>query len=131
MTDEQRAKFTEFAETYGLTRADFFKAPQGFVVITRTGIEKIQRGLKISVHFEVVPEFSSVKDNAYCIKATAGLETPEGIMPIVESFGEASPKNCRMSYPIAMAEKRALSRVVLKMADLYELGIYGEDEVES
>jgi len=130
MTDEQKAKFKEFAEHYGLTRADFFKAPQGFVVITRTGIEKIQRALKISVHFEVVPEFSSVEGSMYCIKATAGVDTEDGIMPMVESYGEASPKNCRMSYPIAMAEKRALSRVILKMADLYELGIYGEDEVE-
>ena len=130
MTDDQKAKFTEFVQHYGLTRADFFKAPQGFVVITRTGIEKIQRALKISVHFEVVPEFSSVEANMYCVKATAGVETEEGILPMVESYGEASPKNCRMSYPIAMAEKRALSRVVLKMADLYELGIYGEDEVE-
>jgi hypothetical protein len=29
-----------------------------------------------------------------------------------------------------MAEKRALSRAVLKMTGLYELGIFGEDESE-
>ena len=39
------------------------------------------------------------------------------------------PKNNRNAYPIAMAEKRALSRVVLKMAGFYELGVYGEDEM--
>ena len=35
-----------------------------------------------------------------------------------------------MSYPVAMAEKRALSRVVLKAAGFYALGVYGEDEAE-
>lgn len=39
------------------------------------------------------------------------------------SFGEASPKNCKNSYPIAMAEKRSKDRVILKLlaanGDLY------------
>jgi hypothetical protein len=130
MTEEQRSKWHEFVNLYGLKKHDFFAAKQGFVCITRTGIEKIQRHLKISVHYEVIPEFTDISSGHYCMKATAGIETEEGIVPMVESFGEASPKNCRISYPIAMAEKRALSRVILKAADLYELGIYGEDEVE-
>lgn len=129
MTEEQVAKFKDFVATYGLTKDDFFKAPQGFVCVTRTGIEKIQRHLKIAVHYEVVPEFSDVAAGMYVIKAVAGTETEEGILPIIESYGEASPKNCRVSYPVAMAEKRALSRVILKAADLYELGVYGEDEI--
>ena len=56
---------------------------------------------------------------------------PGEVQHYVESYGEASPKNCRNSYPVAMAEKRALSRVILKSADLYEMGIYGEDEIEN
>ena len=31
------------------------------------------------------------------------------------SFGEASPKNNRNAYPVAMAEKRAVDRVILKL----------------
>jgi len=30
-----------------------------------------------------------------------------------------------------MAEKRALSRAVLKLAGLYKEGVYGEDEIEN
>jgi len=131
MTEEQKEKWTMFADTYGLVRSDFFKAKQGFVVITRTGIEKIQRALKIAVHYEVVPECTDVANGYYVIKATGGFDSEDGIIPIVESYGESSPKNNRNSYPVAMAEKRALSRVVLKMADLYELGIYGEDELDT
>ncbi len=35
-----------------------------------------------------------------------------------------------MGYPVAMAEKRALSRVTLKAAGLYAEGVYGEDEAD-
>lgn len=129
MTEEQINKFKEFVANFGLTKDDFFKAPQGFVCITRTGIEKIQKSLKLAVHYEVVPEFTNVETGHYVIKAIGGVETEDGVVPIVESYGEASPKNCRVGYPVAMAEKRALSRVVLKSADLYELGVFGEDEI--
>lgn len=126
MTREQVKKFKELAEKYGLTKSDFFKAPQGFVCINRTGIEKIQRGLNVCVNYEVVPVFSDPSVGQYCIKASGWIQDTKHR---VESFGEASPKNCKVGYPIAMAEKRALSRVILKLADLYEIGVYGEDEV--
>ena len=38
-------------------------------------------------------------------------------------------KNNTNPYPVAMAEKRALSRVVLKLVGMYELGVMGEDEL--
>ena len=37
------------------------------------------------------------------------------------SFGEATPKNNKNPYPLAMAEKRAKDRVILKL-----LGVHGE-----
>lgn len=126
MTREQVKKFKELAEKYNLTKSDFFKAPQGFVCINRTGIEKIQRGLQVRVTYETVHAFTDVSMGQYCVKACGWIQETKHR---VESFGEASPKNCKMGYPIAMAEKRALSRVILKLADLYELGVYGEDEV--
>ena len=46
----------------------------------------------------------------------------------VETFGEASPSNTKQSYPVAMAEKRALSRAVLKITGFYKFGVFGEDE---
>jgi len=128
MNDSQKKKFTDLTKTYGLTKDDFFKAPQGFVIITRTGIEKIQRGMGLLVQYEVIDNLCNVSSGHYVIKGVAVHKDGDRI---VESYGEASPKNCRNSYPVAMAEKRALSRVVLKSADLYELGIYGEDEIDS
>ncbi len=133
MNDSQKIRFRELSKLYELGKDDFFKAPQGFVIIKREGIEKIQRGLSISVQYEVVEPLCNVEKGFYVIKARGSRVGFEGENKkfYTETFGEASPKNCRNSYPVAMAEKRALSRVVLKMADLYELGVYGEDEIDS
>lgn len=139
MNDSIKVKFRDLTEKYDLNKDDFFKAPQGFVIITRTGIEKIQRGLNLIVQYEVETALCDVEKGCYVIKAIAvqlgkemNLKTGkmEDTQKLVETYGEASPKNCRNSYPVAMAEKRALSRAVLKSADLYELGVYGEDEIE-
>jgi hypothetical protein len=140
MSEQQKQKFRLLTDKYGLDKDDFFQAPQGFVIITRTGIEKIQRGLEMVVQYEVVDTLCNVESGHYVIKAVAVRSTtfmnestgkPGEVQHYVESYGEASPKNCRNAYPVAMAEKRALSRVVLKSADLYEMGIYGEDEIEN
>ena len=48
------------------------------------------------------------------------------------SFGEASDNNLMgggKKFPVAMAEKRAMSRVVLKIAGFYEQGAFGQDEM--
>ena len=47
----------------------------------------------------------------------------------IETYGEASPMNCVNKYPIATAEKRALSRAVLKLTGLYKYGYFGQDEI--
>jgi len=46
------------------------------------------------------------------------------------STGEASSKNCKNSYPYAMAEKRAKDRVVLKLLGVHG-EMYSEEESES
>ena len=51
---------------------------------------------------------------------------------VVESFGEATPENTNQKPPYysAMAEKRALARVVLKICGAYKHGVYGEEEAD-
>jgi len=39
--------------------------------------------------------------------------------------------NCQSWYVAEMAEKRAMSRAVLKLTGFYELGVFGEDESDS
>jgi len=88
-------------------------------IITRTGIEKIQYHNNITVTFDV----ESINPEFVVVKATA----KKGDVS-VESYGEASPQNTQQKYPVAMAEKRALSRVILKITGLYKYGVFGEDE---
>ena len=45
------------------------------------------------------------------------------------TFGEASPANCKNSYPWAMAEKRAKDRIVLKLVGLHG-SVYSMDEAD-
>ena len=47
---------------------------------------------------------------------------------IIETFGESIPENTVNKYPVAMAEKRAMSRAVLKLTGFYAVGAMGQDE---
>lgn len=107
---------------FELTEDDYFKHHH-YTIITRSGIDKIQVGSKIRIEYNLLYHSEDLK--RVVIKAV-GTTTDR----YVESFGEASPENNKNSYPIAMAEKRAMSRVVLKIAGFYELGAFGEDEAE-
>ena len=60
----------------------------------------------------------------------------EGTMPLPQggqrsmwSFGEATPKNNKNSYPYAMAEKRAKDRITLGLAGIYGF-VYSEMEAD-
>ena len=71
--------------------------------------------------FEVVccdPEFVVMKAVAYQNDDAYRIET----------FGSATPKNCMSKHLVEMAEKRALSRAVLKATNMYAHGVFGEDE---
>ena len=111
---------------YELTKDDVFKH-QHYIIITRSGIEKIQAIENITIYYDIIksePNFASVK----------AIAQKDGKM--VETFGSAlkgnsfKDGNTNTWYVLEMAEKRALSRAVLKMTGFYELGVFGEDESE-
>lgn len=111
---------------YELTKDDVFKH-QHYIIITRSGIEKIQAIENIKIYFDVV----KCETNFAGVKATA---TKDGTY--IETFGSAlkgnsfKDGNTNSHYVLEMAEKRALSRAVLKMTGFYELGVFGEDEAD-
>lgn len=112
----------ELYKKYGLNQEDTFKSPQGWTIITRSGIDKIQATADINIDYEVI-EYTPGESAA--VKAIGSYEDK-----VITTFGEASPKNCRQSYVLAMAEKRAMSRIVLKLTGFYALGVFGQDESE-
>jgi hypothetical protein len=93
-----------------------------YTIITRMGIEKIQARNKVRAHYEAV-----VMDRDFCV--IKGTFSKEGV-PDLETFGSASKETSQNKYYAEMAEKRCLSRGVLKICKFYELGVYGEDEAD-
>ena len=122
----QKEKLKLLYEKYGLQASIFFKH-QHYTIVTREGIEKIQQAENIRITYEIVE--GNTQEGIVTLHARGyRAEEPDYV---VETFGEVNPKNNRNAYPWAMAEKRALSRIVLKLSGLYSEGVFGEDESDS
>jgi len=122
----QVEKLKEMYKKYSLDKSDVFKH-QHYIIITRSGIEKVMGYEKIDITYDVIkcePNFSVIK--AYAKKGDKVIETFGSALKGA-SFKDSSTNTW---YVAEMAEKRALSRAVLKMTGLYELNIFGEDESE-
>tara|TARA_Y100000114_G_scaffold30588_1_gene26191 strand:- start:5387 stop:5977 length:591 start_codon:yes stop_codon:yes gene_type:complete len=91
-------------------------------ILSNHAVQKIAAYNEIFVTYG---EPQEIMGNIY-IKATA-KNTKTGLQ--IESFGETSSKNTHNAYPIAMAEKRAFDRVVLKCVDIYS-DFYSDIESE-
>ena len=105
-----------------LTDEDYFKH-KFYTIITRSGIDKIQAINDIQIKYELI--FNSPDTKCIIIKATARMGDK-----VIETFGEAAPNNNQNSYPVAMAEKRAMSRACLKLTGFYENNVFGESEAD-
>ena len=122
----KRERLNDLFKKYGLNPSeDSFKSPQGWTIITRNGIDKIQASADIKIKYESVV----VERDFVVVKALA-----EASGAYIETYGEAdrgAKGNCRQNYPVAMAEKRAMSRAVLKLSGFYAIeGVYGQDEAD-
>jgi hypothetical protein len=121
-----RDKLTELYKKYELTKDDVYKH-QHYIIITRSGIDKIQAKEKIFINYDVI----KCETNFAVVKANATKEDAK-----IQTFGSAikgasfKDGNTQTWYVMEMAEKRAMSRAVLKLTGFYELGVFGEDESE-
>ena len=83
---------------------------------------------QIDINYEVI----KCDQNFAVMKAIAQKENKK-----IQTFGSAlkgsnfKDGNCNSWYVAEMAEKRAMSRAVLKLTGFYELGVFGEDESDS
>ena len=122
-----KEKLKELYNKYNLEKSDFFKH-QHYTIITRQGIDKIQALEQMKVNYEVIrcePKFAVFK----------AIASKNG--KTIETFGSAlkgdnyKDGNCSTFYVAEMAEKRAMSRAILKLTGFYSLGVFSEDESES
>ena len=96
-----------------------------YSIITRSGIEKIQKAANIRAVFKI--EYAT--ESTVIVRTIGWIGDDEENK--FETLSSASHLTCKSAYYAEMAEKRGLSRIVLKLANLYELGVYGEDEADS
>ena len=123
----QQETLNKIFKDNGLIPEDVFKH-QHYTIITRAGIDKIQAKKKIEISYNLErcePTFAVVK--AYATLGSSKRETYGSALKGA-SFKDGSTNTY---YVVEMAEKRAMSRAVLKLAGLYSLGVFGEDESES
>lgn len=119
-------KLAELYKKYALSKDDVFKH-QHYIIITRSGIDKIQATEKIKIHYDVI----NCEPNYCVVKANADASGTQ-----IQTFGSAlkgathKDGTTNTWYVMEMAEKRAMSRAVLKLTGFYELGVFGEDESE-
>jgi len=119
---KQAEELNRIFKECGLIKEDIHKHKH-YTIIKRCGIEKIQYHKNIKVNFEIIKcerEFAAVK-------ATGSTLTDPAI---IETYGSAAPETSTNKYYLEMAEKRALSRIVLKITklSLYS-AVIGEDEL--
>ena len=120
----KRQQLNTLFKKYELEKEDTFKHKH-YNIITRSGIDKIMA--KAGIHIEYSLEHYNPELKTCIIKATGYKQDVT-----IETYGECSPENNRNAYVVALAEKRAMSRVVLKLCGFYELGgVFGEDEADS
>ena len=97
-------------------------SPHNVLCLTHKAIEKVAREEKIQI-VDLKMEYIDLQLQTCAVKCQA----KKGPLSVI-TFGECSPKNNRNSYPVAMAEKRAIDRAVLKLAGLHG-HFYSQDEV--
>ena len=131
----------EMAEKYGLkipqkhgdNSGDFWNC-HGNWIIKHDGCEKIAD--HHDMKFEIPTQNYDVSPNiALLIKGSMVAVQEDGdhierYEKVEWSFGEANGKNTKMPYWWAMAEKRGKDRVILKLINAYEKGLYSSVEAD-
>ena len=126
-------KLKKLYEIYELTKDDFYKhhgkdGKHQYTIVTRMGIEKIQAIENIDVAYECLecsPNYAAVKGHA-TRKSGKKIETfASAVKGVTWKDG-----NTQSWYVLEIAEKRCLSRLVLRYLDLYKEGFFAEDESE-
>jgi len=97
-----------------------------YKIITRSGIEKIQKKANIAIKYELwYADATTVT-----LKAIGTKTFSDGSTETIETLASASSATSSNGYYAEMAEKRGASRIVLKLAGLYEYGVFGADEAK-
>jgi hypothetical protein len=112
-------------EQYGVDSDEIWLAPGGKSwVVMHKALERIATNMGIAFEDPKYLPDSDVKQGFVTILVAGSLGEIRAW-----AFGEASPKNNKNAYPVAMAEKRAKDRVILKLLNTHGT-LYSESEAD-
>jgi hypothetical protein len=112
-----------FKDKYGIDSDEIWEVRGGAYAIKHKALERV--ALAENIKFDP-PQILSInladKTIAMCVTGRQGERTEW-------TTGEAAPYNNKNGYPVAMAEKRARDRVILKLLQAHG-ALYSEDEAD-
>ncbi len=115
----------DFRAKYGIDSDEIWPVPGGkSYAIMHKALQRVARAQGIMMTVNVVEHLCNLEQGFAVVKAFGKLGDD-----FVESYGEASPKNNRNQYPLAMAQKRAEDRVILGLLSVYG-DVYSEEEAD-
>ena len=117
---QNRKKLNEIFKKYKLNRSQHTFESDSFTIITRVGIKTIQQKEGIQLKYHLVYQDKTT----VTVLVSGYFEGKE-----YQTYGEASPQNNTFLFPVAVAQKRAESRIILEMVGLYDY--MGEDEIQN
>ncbi len=117
-------EISAFMEKYSIDADEIWAVRQGAYAIKHKALERVAAEQHIEQSGSPVLEQCD-----QMAKTATVLATMRKNGRIVSSFGEAAPYNNKNSYPIAMAEKRAIDRCILKLLQIHG-AVYSESEAD-
>jgi len=119
----------QLKQWYNLQPEDFWQLRRGgktITIITHNACEKIAEMVSIVIQ---EPQWLSRGKNGVGAVQVMGWKRLQPEHKIWTT-GESSPDNCKTDYPVAIAEKRAKDRLILKLVNASEYGVLSESEME-
>lgn len=113
----------EFMEKYGVDSDEVWQVRPGIYAIKHSALERVAVEQKIKFDRPAVLEMDTANKVAAMIVFGSLGERTEW------STGEATPHNNKNAYPVAMSEKRARDRVILKLLNAHG-ALYSEAEAD-
>ena len=126
----ERKALEELKKEYGLPESDFWALPQNkkVKILSHDGCKKIASQENIEffdINWINMGERVGKFEFVYSLELHAKKAESDFS---VHATGEANSENCKMAYPVAMAEKRAKDRAILLLVGFSELGVHSEIE---
>jgi len=118
-------EISEFMQRYGVLADEVWAVRSGAYAIKHKAIERVAAQEGIEIENLQIYHYSAVDKTAAVIIA-ANIKNP---IRRVITTGEAAPRNNKNAYPLAMAEKRAVDRAVLKLLNTHGT-LYSESEAD-